>query len=279
MDTTSIDSILNGESATAETQEVAAEVSQEATEATTADAGGAADEAAGQPRDGQGRFSTKGEEPSADAPADSASPALTDDATVDVPAIIAERRKRQAAESRLAELEAQLHAAAAPPVHTEAATDAPDPVDDPVGYREWVVGEARAAAIAAHQEAQIEASAEVARGKYSDYAEAVGVFAQIAQQNPSLEKNLRNAKNPGEYAYQQGKLYLDLQTHGSLEALIAARAQAEAVKIAAAGKVNPDPSSEVTLPESLAGTQSARGTSAAAPGRRSLDDILNGPRK
>lgn len=280
MDTTSIESILNGGSETVETQEVAAEVSQETAEATTAEAEAPADEAAGRPRDDKGRFATKGEQPSADAPEDSAPPALTEEAPVDVPAIIAERRKRQAAEARLHELEAQFAEIAAPAVHTSAMNEAPDPIDDPVSYREWVVQEARSAAIAAHQEERIVASADAAREKYPDYTEAVSVFAQMARQNPALERSLRTAKNPGEYAYSQGKLYLDLHQHGSLEALIAARAQEEAAKLVAnANTPKSDTSSDVQLPESLAGTQSARGSSAAMPVRRSLDDILNGPRK
>lgn len=216
----------------------------------------------GQPRDENGRFASKGEE-------EGASPAPVEDKPVlEHPALIAERRRRQEAEARIAAMEAQQNAPPpAPPV---------DIWEDTQGwqsqFRDQLLSEAEQRALARFEERNIARSASVARTKYQDYDDVVGVFGDLARTNPLLERQLRDAENPGEFAYTTAKTHLELQQHGGdLSALVAARVQAELSKAA------PKPTEpQINIPDSLAGAQSARSTTVPAPGTLSLDDILRG---
>lgn len=214
------------------------------------------------PRDEHGRFAPKGEE-------ESASPAPVEEKPpLEHPALIGERRRRQEAEQRLAELEARLNQ-----------QPAPAPVDiweDTQGwqsqFRDQILSEAEQRALARFEERNIARSATAARSKYQDYDDVVGVFGDLTRANPLLERQLRDAENPGEFAYTTAKTHLELQQHGGdISALVAARVQAEL------SKAVPKPTDpQVNIPESLAGQQSARSTTVPAAGVLSLDDILRG---
>lgn len=248
--------------------------------------------AGGRQRDESGRFVPKGEA-SAEAPAgEGAPPAPKEDAALDHPALIAERRRRQAAENEIARIRAE-HSAAPPagampaaPAPTTA-TAPPDRYEDPEGYDRWLRETVRAEAVAEArgmmEEHRISTSATVARGKYQDFPAMATLFAELAAGNPALEHALRRAEDPGEYAYKTARLHLDLREHGSIEGLIAAREAAarEAARAELAGTSGGlDPAnSGARLPESLAGVQSSRASAAAAPARLSLEEILNPSRK
>lgn len=242
-------------------------------------------------RDENGRFVPKGDEPAAEAPAPGAPPAPVEEPSLEHPALLAERRKRQAAEAELERLRASppapATAAPAPPVPA-APTAPPDRYEDPEGYDAWLVQSVRTQAVAearaAVEEERIATSADAAREKYPDFADKAKLFAQLTQQNPVLEQTLRRSRNPGEYAYSTAKMHLELQEHGSLEALIAARevAAREAALAEIAAKPAPEPapapsppSPPVNLPDSLADSQSARTSSVTPQGPPSLEDILN----
>lgn len=215
-----------------------------------------------QPRDESGRFAPKGEE-------ESASPAPVEEKpTLEHPALIGERRRRQEAEARAAELEARLNS-----------QPAPQPADIWENTQEWqsqfrdqLLTEAEQRAVARIEERNIARSAIAARSKYQDFDEVIGTFSELARQNPMLERQLRDADNPGEFAYTTAKTQMELQQYGGdVGALVAARVKAELEK---AQPKPPEPG--VTIPESLAGAQSARGTTAPTPSSFSLDDILRG---
>lgn len=217
-------------------------------------------EPASQPRDESGRFAPKGEE-------ESVSPAPVEEKpTLEHPALIGERRRRQEAEARAAELEARLNSQPAP-----APADIWENTQEwQTQFREQVSTEAEQRAIARIEERNIARSATAARSKYQDFDDVIGTFSDLARQNPMLERQLRDADNPGEFAYTTAKTHMELQQYGGdVNALVAARVQAELEK---AKPKQPD----VTIPESLAGAQSARGTTAPAPSSFSLDDILRG---
>lgn len=279
-----LDTFLNGGEA-APTPAPAAEASPAPAEAQPA--APAAEAPAGQPRGERGRFAPKGDTAPAEEPkAEPGAPPApkTDEPPLDHPALIAERRRRQDAERRLEELSRPATPAPTPTAAQPgpaAPAGPPDRFEDPDGYDQWLIAtvtqRARAEAIAAHQEERIATSADVARAKYPDWAEKATVFAELARANPALEHALRNNPNPGEYAYSTAKLHLELQQHGSLDALIAARE--EAARAAAreeatrAGTIAPP--ANPAIPESLAGSQSSRAAAPAAPqGPLSLDDIL-----
>lgn len=268
-----LDEILNGSDAEpAPAPEAPAEPAQPASPEVAPKAPAAP--AAGQPRDEHGQFAPKGE-PSAEAPA-GATPAPTD--TVPLAALIAERTKRQDAERELALRPAAAPVAAAPAAPA-APSAPPDRYEDPEGYDRWLIESVQSRAISAArvvvENDRIATSADAAIAKYPDYADMAEVFLRLSAQNPALEQALRQNRNPAEYAYQTAKMHLELQQHGSLAALIAAR-EAAAVEKAKAElvKAGHTPASP-QLPESLAAASSARSSAAAPAGPPSLDEILN----
>jgi hypothetical protein len=287
-----LDGFLNGGGA-AETPAPAAEAPQAQPVDPQPSTPAPAQADAGGTRDERGRFAPKGDPAPAEEPKPEpgASPApKVDDPKLDHPALIAERRRRQEAERRVEELQARPNPQA--PQHPatqpgpQAPAGPPDRFEDPEGYDNWLIAtvtqRARAEAIAAHQEERIATSAEAARAKYPDWTDKASVFADLARANPALEQTLRNHPNPGEYAYSTAKLHLELQEHGSLEGLIAAREEAARAAARAeaerAGTIAPP--APVNIPQSLASSQSARSAPADAPsGPLSLEDILKRPRK
>jgi len=213
-------------------------------------------------RDEHGRFAPKGEE-------ESASPAPVEEKpTLEHPALIGERRRRQEAEARAAELEARLNSQPAP----QLADIWENTQEWQSQFRDQILSEAEQRALARFEERNIARSATAARSKYQDFDDVIGTFSDLARQNPLLERQLRDADNPGEFAYTTAKTHMELQQYGGdVNALVAARVKAELEK---ARPKDSEPS--VEIPESLAGAQSARGTTAPTPSSFSLDDILRG---
>lgn len=211
-----------------------------------------------QPRDESGRFAPKGE-------AESVSPApVEEQPPLEHPALIGERRRRQEAERRLEQMEAERNQQ--PPAQPA------DLWENTPEWRNQLLAEAEQRAVAHIEERAISRSAVAARGKYQDFDDVIGTFAELARQNPVLERQLRDSDNPGEFAYTQAKAHIELQQHGGdLNALVAARVQQELAKAPA-----PEPKPEPDIPESLAGAQSGRGKSAGAPPALTLEDILRG---
>lgn len=133
-------------------------------------------------RDEKGRF-TKAEEKPAEKPAEKPK--------ADVAAIIDERRKRQAAEARLAEaLKSQQKPEAKPSVfeNEDAAISARvDERNQPI------------------REAIYKLSVKTARAIYKDaYTEAETAFMEAAEKDERLLEGLRASDDPGEYIYSMG---------------------------------------------------------------------------
>lgn len=235
----------------------------EATEAPAPEATETVEQTQQRQRDEKGRFAPKGE-------TESASPAPTE-ATLDHAALIGERRRRQEAEARIAEYEARLAQYQAPQQQQAQPEGPPDRWEDPEGYDRWLVNQA---AVAAREEAtqafnyqRIQAAAAQFQADKPDYQEVIGVFGQMANYNPSLISQMQQAPNPAEFAYRTAKTQLEISQHGGLDGLINARVQ-QALQTQA-----PPPAQQTPIPETLAGEQSARGSSGVlhVP---SLDDIL-----
>lgn len=227
-----------------------------------------------QPRDEQGRFAAKGEEaPQGDVgespspvvePVEPAEPAAQPE--LEHPAILGERRRRQAAEARIAELEAAQNAKPAQPIPSvfddeEAAWEA---------RSEQLLTLAEQRALARMEERNIARSAEKARAKYQDWETAVATFQDLATQNPLLERQLRDSDNPGEFAYTTAKAHMELQQYGGdINALVQARVQAELAK---AKPATPAPA----LPETLASGSGGRGSASTPTPMLTLEQILSG---
>lgn len=207
MDNTSIDDILNDANEPELTDEPTAEQPVE--------------QPVEQPRDDQGRFAAKGEneERREDVPGPSPVPS---EPQLDHAALLGERRRRQEAEARIAELEASFRQPQATAQQQQAI---PDMFEEPDAYTAWVKEEAKREAIAEVQaiakqttfEARLEVSEMLAREKHADFEEKLSVFADLVQQNPALRGELMRAQNPAEYAYTTAKNYAEVKELGTLD--------------------------------------------------------------
>lgn len=214
-------------------------------------------------RDEKGRFAPKGETPAPEP--ESASPAPAEP-QLDHPALIGERRRRQEAEDRLRALEEQL---TRQPQQAEQPQGPPDRWEDPDGYDQWLVSQAanraREEAREAYLVERIQVAAEEMKAQLPDYAEKIGVFQQMAAINPALGEEMRRAQNPAKYAYDVGKMQIEISQYGGIEKLIEAR-------VAAATQPAPQ---AAPVPTTLADEQSARGGSAVTGVHvPTLDEIL-----
>lgn len=117
---------------------------------------------------------------------------------LDHPALLAERRRRQAAEERLREYEAR---------QTEA--NAPNPDDDPEGYRKYVDEQS--------MRGKISMSRDLALDLWSDYEDVERTFVGLVQDdkgnvtNPALLAQMQAAKNPAKFAYEHAKAHLEAE--------------------------------------------------------------------
>jgi hypothetical protein len=105
----------------------------------------------------------------------------------DVAAIIDERRKRQAAEQRVRELESKAEP-----------QEKPDFWTDP----EKVVTERVESAVKPIKERFFKMSVESAAAKHSDFNDAVEAFDKLIEANPTLRREWMESEDPGEFIYQ-----------------------------------------------------------------------------
>lgn len=244
-------------------------------------------ETIGQPRDEGGRFAPKeptGEPQPQDTPAPAPeAPPASDPEHVPFAALKDERAKRQAAEDRIAKLEAQFASMQPAPQPQTQTTPAPaelepiDLFDDPDRFIETrfdTFGERLMAKWEQRQATQrVNASEHAARAKYPDFEEKVGAFQQAVQLNPALAREMVAAADPAEFAYSRGKAALQVQQFGSIEGLIAAeRAKWEQE---AMSSLQPAPDPGPTAPMTTAADRSASQRGGPAwSGPTPLDQII-----
>jgi len=144
------------------------------------------------PRDENGRFAKKGEE--------GASPAPDDKNEYDGAATLAERRKRQEAEARIATLEQQLQQIQNPPA------PAPDMFADPEQWQGHFGSQVtQTAAQWAAQNAKFDASEMMAGQSHEDFDEMKATFLELAGQNPQMLAEVKAHRHPWERAYEIAK--------------------------------------------------------------------------
>lgn len=134
-------------------------------------------------RDEQGRFKSEKEEKQPLKPAD-------------VAAIIDERRRRQAAEQRLKDLEGQKPKA--------------DVWSDP----EAVIAERVQAATSPMEAKFFNLSMKSARQGREDFDQVAEAFLKASEADPDLVKQMRAHDDPGEFVYQFGKHHMELSDVG-----------------------------------------------------------------
>lgn len=215
-----------------------------------------------QPRGPDGKFAPKGE---TDAP-----PASTEENAFDGKATLAERRKRQEAEARIAALEAQLSQLANPPAPP------PDMFEDQEGWQQSFGQQVtQQATTHAALNAKLDTSEMLARDKFDDFDDMKALFLDLAKENPSLTQQALTDSHPWRKAYQLAKNHEKMTALGAVDVTeLEAKIRAEIEAKIAAEKP------QVEIPETLAASQSGR-TAATNAGFEPvpLDQILGMSRR
>ena len=198
-----------------------------------------------------------------------AAPQYTDKERAYYAAAMDERRKRQAAEAKLAELQTTQ---AKPKDEAEKKTFWDDPEAALEAFRKKTLDETRQQGI----NTRLSTSELIARSKYQDFDEKVEIFKELMGQNPGLYQQFSNSPDPGEFVYKTAKFHKDLQGAGNIDNLRAQIEKETRIKIESELKEK-----EAKLKkerDALPGTLSdARGTKQQAvawSGPESLEDVL-----
>lgn len=142
-------------------------------------------------------------------------------------ALIAEREKRQAAERRYAEIEAQLRALQQP------GAKRPSVLDDEEGAFRHVSSELQSQLRSELIGMRVEMSQEMMRAQHPDYDEAEAEFLKLAEANPLLRHELATSPMPAQYVYrtvQQHRELAELKDTKTLRSKIEAEVRAEVEK-------------------------------------------------
>ena len=137
---------------------------------------------------------------------------------VPLEALLAEREKRQEAERKAAESKPKVDFWENPEAAVQATLDA---------EREKFREEARQLATSEARSLFLQFTEADARGRYADYDQMREVFAETAAKNPMLAEQLRQAPNPAEFIYSQGKVQTELKAVGGNLADYRKRLEAE----------------------------------------------------
>ena len=137
---------------------------------------------------------------------------------VPLEALLAEREKRQEAERKAAEVKPKVDFWENPEEAMRVTLEA---------EREKLREEARGLATSEARSLFLQFTESEARGRYTDYDQMREVFAESAAKNPMLADQLRNAPNPAEFIYQQGKSQAELKAVGGNLADYRKRLEAE----------------------------------------------------
>lgn len=187
-------------------------------------------EAEGQPRGPDGKFLPKAETgvetPTAEPAAEPVPPTeqadrLPPDVYAPLKAIRDENKELKAA---IAEL--RQHMAAPQPQPSAPPVDFWDDPNAFLAQRDNNIVESVVQRIQQQQQIEkLNQSEAAAQAKYPDYEEKFAAFQQAVQLNPRLAQELARAPDPGEFAYSRGKTALEIERHGSIDALLAAERQ------------------------------------------------------
>ena len=233
-----------------------------------------AEEPKGPTRDEKGRFASKGE-------AESVSPAPVNEPPLDHAAVLGERRRRQEAESRIRDLEAQIASFSQPKPQpaAPAAQAAPFEFNEDLywsnpqafldSFRQSILNEVQGVVPQIVTGVTLDRAEQAARGRYEDYDSARDAFYQAAVVNPTLAQKALSQADPAEFAYQEGKRLLEMANYGSTNEYIEAEV---ARRMAEAQPPAPAP----VIPVSLADAPAAGLTGRAPVSPPTLDQILKG---
>lgn len=200
---------------------------------------------------------TKPAEAAAPAPAKPPAQEMTDKERAAFATVADERRKRQALEQRIAELQkTPAPAAGAQPADKKGFWDDP----------EKALAESHAKTLSEAQQTRIQSKLEtsemLARHRYKDAGDFdanVQVFAELIQQTPGLAQQWLAAADPAEYAYRTGKNHRELREAGGLDAMREKIAKEERVKVEAEikAKAEKERAERAAIPPSLSDVRGA----------------------
>lgn len=206
-------------------------------------------------------------EPTIDAPAASTKEPESPE-TWTKAAVLDERRKRQALERQLEEMQARLNQPAQPQQEI-------DPFEDPKSY----FGQLEAKLKGETYKARVELSQDMMRSLKPDYDELELEFVDLAKENPSLWGQLQSSPNPAKFAYETAEKarrlkslenvdQLEARLRSELEAKIRAEmGQEHAVREEQANKV-------AQIKPSLASARSSSGIGDPDDYDRSLSELF-----
>lgn len=240
----------------------------------------AVEEAVEQPRDESGRFASSaeeepaeepqeaveatGEEP-AEEPAADVSPASEESKVEDdkVAAMAAELARIRA---KNRELEERMTQKAAEPEKRPDFFEDPDAALQTMEQRmEQKIAKAR-----------IDWSEQAARQRYQDFDDKIGVFTEMANENPVLWQQMATSPDPADFAYRQANQVQKMREFGSIdkfEEKVRADERMKAEK-AALAKYEAKLKELSSLPGSLSDTRAAGGNSSPPVTDEALEDIL-----
>jgi hypothetical protein len=211
-----------------------------------------------QPRQSDGKFAPKGE-------TESASPAPVEEPQFDHAAVKGERERRQKAEQRAKELEERLQALEQPPA---------PPVsiwEDDAAWQQQFGGQVVTTAVsqATHQSRLI-MSEMMASQAFPDFADVRESLVQMLNDHPELNEQVRNDPHPWAKAYQIAQTRKTMAEVGAtdiegLKAKIREELKAEMAQ---------QPAAQVSIPQSLADSQSSRTNAGAVFRPPTLEEIL-----
>lgn len=220
-------------------------------------------------RDEQGRFAPKGDRQE-DAP-----PASDEKAKGLEAGISAERKKRQEAEQRYADLERQIAELREASKPKEPEQPAPSLWEDENAWQQHFGGQVVNTAVQqATLNAKLDMSEMMARQAHEDFDTMKERFVKMMQENPALQQQAMNDPHPWNRAYQIAKNAATMEELGATDLETLKAQLREQLK---AEQEQQQEAAKPVIPQSLAGEQSARGSSTAPDnGPPSLDSILKG---
>lgn len=303
MEQMNLDDILSGKDSPAPTPESAATPAP--TEAPATPAATAAPEATPQPKDTQsssfrkahqvkeqaaqgrardpetGQFVEKEEEKVAAKPATdkTAAPAapkeeMTDKERAFMAAAKDEREKRQRLEAEIAIMRASTQSNAASQQPQQQPVVTKTFWDDPEAYLKGIEQNIQGVTL----KVRLDTSEQIARSRYPDFQEKMGVFGEIVKANPAVGAQLIQAPDPAEFAYKLAKNQQELQQVGNLDALREKIEKETRIKLEAEFKQREEAkqTERAALPGSLSNVTGVGGNSGKPVwgGPPSLDNIL-----
>lgn len=221
-------------------------------------------------RDDKGRFAPKGDTQE-DAP-----PASDEKAKGLEAGISAERKKRQEAEQRYADLERQIAELreASKPQETE--QPAPSLWEDENAWQQHFGSQVVGTAVQqATLNAKLDMSEMMARQAHEDFDAMKERFVKMMQENPALQQQAMSDPHPWNRAYQIAKNASTMEELGAtdldtLKAEIRKQIEAEQAE-------QQQQAAKPVIPQSLAGEQSARGGNpGASSANLSFEEIIGG---